>query len=65
VLSPREKQCLTLFQQAMTYTEIGSLLNLSPRTVEHYVESIKNKLNIHTRTELRIAAQKLVELGFK
>lgn len=62
-LSPREKQCLALVWHSYTYQEIGESLNLSPRTIEHYLESIKNKLGIDTRAELRIAAKKLIELG--
>jgi len=32
--------------------EIGSLLNLSPKTIARHRERIMNKLNMHSRTEL-------------
>lgn len=55
-LSTREKECLLLFRAGYTYEGIGKKLFLSARTVEHYLESIKNKLNKESRPELYIAA---------
>lgn len=60
-LSKREKQCLVLFKEGHTYHTIGLSLGLSVRTIEHYMESVKNKLNLETRTELFLAAEKLVQ----
>lgn len=60
-LSKREKECLLYLQNGYTYQGIGEKLNLSERTVEHYIESVKNKLNIDTRPELYNAAQKIVQ----
>lgn len=60
-LSKREKQCLVLLKGGHTYHAIGLALGLSERTIEHYLESIKNKLNLETRTELFLAAEKLVQ----
>jgi DNA-binding CsgD family transcriptional regulator len=61
-LSKREKECLSYFGQK-TYQEIGSSLELSARTVEHYLESVKNKLGIYSRAELIGAAEKLRIIG--
>lgn len=61
-LSKREKQCLVLLKDGRTYHTIGLALGLSERTVEHYLESVKNKLNLETRTELFLAAEKLIQL---
>lgn len=61
-LSKREKQCLDLLKRGHTYHAIGLSLGLSERTVEHYLESVKNKLNLETRTELFLAAEKLGQL---
>jgi len=58
-LSPREKECLLLLRAGYTYEGIGKKLFLSARTVEHYLESIKNKLNIESRPELYLAADLL------
>lgn len=62
-LSPRERQCLELIRKGHTYHEIGVELSLSSRTVEHYIESIKNKLGLENRAELCYAADKLTQLG--
>lgn len=61
-LSKREKQCLALLKEGHTYHTIGLSLGLSERTVEHYLESVKNKLNLETRADLFLAAEKLVQL---
>ena len=44
-LSARETQVIAGTILGMTVKEIGKLLVLSPRTVEHYVKNIKNKFN--------------------
>lgn len=62
-LSKREKECLALLHQGYTYEGIGIHLKLSSRTVEHYIESVKNKLCLETRPELFLAAEKLSQLG--
>lgn len=62
-LSKREKQCLVLLRQGHTFQAIGAKLKLSARTVEHYIESVKNKLGVDTRSELFLAAEKLSQLG--
>ncbi len=51
-LSNREMQCLELFKAGKTAQMTGSILGLSQRTVEHYFEHIKQKLNCYTKTEL-------------
>lgn len=61
-LSKREKQCLVLLKEGHAYHSIGLSLGLSERTVEHYLESVKNKLNLETRTELVLVAEKIVQL---
>jgi DNA-binding CsgD family transcriptional regulator len=40
-LSPREQQILALLVEGNTYKEVASVLGISPRTVEHYVERLK------------------------
>lgn len=51
-LTQRQIACLVCLIQGMTYKQIGRKLNLSPKTIEHYIAAIKEKLNCHTRTEL-------------
>lgn len=61
-LSAREKECLLLLKQGYSYQAIGTRLNISHRTVEHYIESVKNKLGLETRSELCSAAERVSQL---
>lgn len=51
-LSRREKQCANLLIRGKTAKEIAAQLNLSHRTIEFYIENIKNKLHVSTKSEL-------------
>ncbi len=51
-LSARQLDCLYYLTQGMTAKQIAATLNLSHRTVESYLVTIKNKLNCHSRFEL-------------
>ncbi len=51
-LSPREQQCLDLFQEGKSAKMTAGILGLSHRTVEHYFESIKNKLGCASKQDL-------------
>ena len=55
-LTLREKECLFYLRRGMTAKEIARPLGLSHRTVEHYIDKIKNKLGCRTRSELICAA---------
>nr|WP_106183204.1 PAS and helix-turn-helix domain-containing protein [Legionella pneumophila] len=50
--SKRETECLMLLANAKTAKEIAVQLGLSCRTVEHYIDNIKNKMGVSTKTEL-------------
>lgn len=58
-LTQRQLICLKLLAQGMNMREIGEHLNLSRRTVEHYIGTIKKKLNCDNRMELIAALKKL------
>jgi len=58
-LTQRQKECLYCLVQGMTIKQIATELTLSPRTVEHHIESIKNKLRCNSRSELIAKALKL------
>jgi DNA-binding CsgD family transcriptional regulator len=50
--SAREVQCALLFMQGKTILQTGKLLNLSPRTIEFYLNHMKRKLNCRLKSEL-------------
>jgi DNA-binding CsgD family transcriptional regulator len=51
-LTKREAQCINYLAKGNTAKQMGKILNLSPRTIEFYIENAKHKLNCHTQTEL-------------
>lgn len=62
-LTCRERDCLSFLRKGYTYQMIGERLELSPRTVESYLLSVKNKLNLYTQAELWQIAELLHQLG--
>ncbi len=64
-LSRRELECLALLREGLTYQSIGLWLKLSPRTVESYIQSVKNKLDLKTHAELFQLANTLSLLGLE
>lgn len=57
-LSEREIEFLKLACSELTYKEIASQMNVSPRTVDGYRDALFEKLEIKTRTGLAIYAIK-------
>lgn len=51
-LSPQETRCLTHFSRGKSIKDVAAALELSPRAVEQYLASIRNKTNISDRAEL-------------
>lgn len=62
-LSSRERNCLIHLVQGKTAKQIGNDLDLSHRTVESYLENIKNKFTCLTKQELISIAKRLGDLG--
>lgn len=52
LLSKREAEVAELLCQRLTMTEIAAKLMLSPRTVQSYVENIKEKLGARSKREI-------------
>lgn len=50
-LSPRELECLGWVSQGKSSSDIGSILGLSARTVDSYLEKAASKLGVRTRIE--------------
>jgi DNA-binding CsgD family transcriptional regulator len=51
LLSPREHEVLLLVAEGLTSKQIGQQLFLSPRTVDHHLSAIFNKLGVDTRAQ--------------
>lgn len=62
-LSSQEIRCLKCLVEGMSAKESGKELGLSSRTVEYYLENIKNKLSLWTKQELIKVAKALNEVG--
>lgn len=56
ILTDREQECLFFLIRGKTAKDIGSILDLSYRTVEHYIESLKYKFSCSTKAELVASA---------
>jgi two-component system, NarL family, response regulator NreC len=52
LLTAREKEVLRLIAEGYTNRQIGDLLVVSPNTVEVHRSRIREKLNVHDRTEI-------------
>ncbi len=59
-LSVRERECLQWIKAGKTYEDIGDILNLSPKTVEHHLRSARQKLGVATTLT---AVVKAIQLG--
>jgi len=51
-LPARQRECLYCLARGMTIKEIAHEMKLSPRTVAHYLERIKSKLQCNSRSQL-------------
>jgi DNA-binding NarL/FixJ family response regulator len=60
-LSIREQQIVRLLLKGKTNKEIAQAINISDKTVKHYMTILMQKLQVRNRLEVVIAAQKLDE----
>lgn len=58
-LSPREQQLVECLFEAMSNKEIARALNLTEKTVKHYMTNLMNKLKVKSRLEVVLAARRL------
>jgi DNA-binding CsgD family transcriptional regulator len=61
-LSRREREVLDACNRGKTAAQCGDELKLSPRTVQSYIENIKNKLGLSSREEL-LQTAKILEIA--
>jgi len=52
-LTDREFQCMKYYCRGRTSKAIGEIFNISNRTAETHINSLKEKLQVHSREELR------------
>lgn len=57
-ISGREKEFLSLACTELTYKEVAAKMNLSPKTIDNYRESLFHKLNVKSRVGLVLYALK-------
>ena len=55
-LTNREYECVFLLIRGKSAKEIGTLLSLSKRTIESYIEHIKNKMDCKNKAEILVKA---------
>jgi DNA-binding NarL/FixJ family response regulator len=58
-LSAREQQIVQCLFEAKSNKEIARTLNLTEKTVKHYMTNLMNKLRVKNRLEVVLAAQKM------
>lgn len=64
-ISKRELQCLYYLTKGFSLKQIAHVLKISPRTVEHHINSTKSKLNCYHRSDLIEKASQLTEMKSK
>jgi DNA-binding CsgD family transcriptional regulator len=62
-LSKRELECLKIYLKGKSASEIGDDLGLAKRTVEFYINNIKNKLSCYKKSELMELVALMGRLG--
>ncbi|WP_350335641.1 response regulator transcription factor [Coralliovum pocilloporae] len=62
ILSPRERDCLSLARRGLTAAGIAEEINLQPETCRSYLKSAYRKLDVQNRTEAVIRAMELGEI---
>jgi two-component system, NarL family, response regulator DevR len=61
LLSPQERQILTLISDGLTNRQIGDRMFLAEKTVKNYVSSVLTKLGMERRTEAAVFAARLAD----
>lgn len=62
-LTSREKECLSLYMKGHTTQEVANQLFLSPRTVENYFVSVKDKLGVRKKSDVLQHYSRVERLG--
>lgn len=51
-ISNQQQRCIFYLSQGMTSKEIGTMMRLSPRTVEYYISIVREKTGLKRKSEL-------------
>jgi DNA-binding NarL/FixJ family response regulator len=57
-LTDREREILNLVAEGLTNREIGARLHLAEKTIKHYMTNVLQKLQVRSRVEAALLAQK-------
>ena len=63
-LTDRQRECLVLSAKGKSDVVIGQLLDLSPKTVNNYIEAAKRRYGVATRSQLIASALYTSEITF-
>lgn len=63
-LTKQQSACLKHLAMGKTHKQIGQTLGLAQKTVEHYLDAVKLKLNCKSRSELIVQAIERGLVGF-
>lgn len=63
MLTPREKEVLSLIAEGKSNHEIAGILNITRNTVKSHLTHIYGALGIHTRTQAAVSWHRAVERG--
>ena len=58
-LTPRQVEVLALIEQGLSNAEIAARLTLSPKTVDHHVSALLDKLGVASRGQAAAVAHRL------
>ena len=59
LITPRQRECLSLAQGGMTTCQIAYLLGLSEHTVSSYFSDVYRRLGVRNRTHAVVEAARL------
>lgn len=59
-LTARQAEILTLVAEELTNPEIAARLHISPKTVDHHLSAIFNKLDVHSREDAASLYQRII-----
>ena len=50
--TPRESECITHLKRGLTYKEVAFKMGISPKTIEDYINNIKRKTGLYSKSKI-------------